>query len=146
MPVTVITAAYHRQLKSLGNDRSRCVCQSTLMAPGCPGNGMFVSVNGCFIHLALCYSAVTKHRVNMVLIINYSNVSAFVSRLDLFLNSHFCHVFRLAEKKAAIGYTYEDSTPQDLDEDDDVSSDEDIDLGQVTHFGYSLSLSYELGA
>ena len=41
---------------------------------------------------------------------------------------------RNADKKAAIGYTYEDSTPAAVaageDEDDEESSDEEIDLGK----------------
>ena len=42
---------------------------------------------------------------------------------------------RSADKKAAINYTYEDSAPAkvvegDKDEDDESSSDEEIDLGK----------------
>jgi len=47
---------------------------------------------------------------------------------------YICVCDRLADKKAAIGYTYEDSTAGagslTADDDDDVSSDEDIDLGR----------------
>ena len=50
------------------------------------------------------------------------------------------NICRLAEKKAAIGYTYEDSTPakegngtndEDVD-DDDILSDDEVDLGEET--------------
>jgi len=53
---------------------------------------------------------------------------------------------RVADKKAAIGYTYEDSTAGSVGsrldnlDDDDVSSDEDIDLGQAT-IGCCFNLS-----
>ena len=46
--------------------------------------------------------------------------------------------WRLADKKAAIGYTYDDSTPADQD-DDEESSDEEIDLGKF--IGYVLNWS-----
>jgi len=53
---------------------------------------------------------------------------------------------RVADKKAAIGYTYEDSSSAAVDIgsnniDDDASSDEDIDLGQLTFCSTVLSMS-----
>jgi hypothetical protein len=54
------------------------------------------------------------------------------------LHFHFLLV-RLAEKKAAIGYTYEDSTPA-MDKKEEESDDEDSDLDVETmDLGKSLS-------
>jgi len=60
-----------------------------------------------------------------------------------------CLYDRLADKKVAIGYTYEDSTGGiGVDSvDDDASSDEDIDLGQSlvsVHSHLQLTSYYKL--
>ena len=43
-----------------------------------------------------------------------------------------CFYFRLSDKKAAIGYTYEDSTPAVEKKEEEEESDEDSDLDVET--------------